>query len=269
MLIRISRKYRSLGFASALSLLLLWCVALPSQAVEPLSLRMAGPDFAPYYYHDTEGQPAGELVRLYSMIVENAGYRWQGSIIPARRVMHGLAKGQYDSSILVKNPLLEKSAAMLVSPIHVSELILNIYSHQEMSAIQRKEQLRGHSIAVMRGYGYGGLKRWLDSEYNNLNVYELDSFSSVIRLLENQRVDYALLYDVNFAQGTQELGRPARELKLSTLTRVPLYFHLNKHKVPNAVQVMNNLMESYHDLIARGVLADGNRLPEDVIKVQR
>lgn len=252
-----------------LSVLLLWCIARLSHAVEPLSLRMAAPDFAPYYYYDAEGQPAGELVRLYSMIVENAGYRWQGTIIPARRVMHGLAKGQYDSSILVKNPLLENSDVMITSPTHVSEMILNVYFHQNKPVIQRKEQLIGHSIAVMRGYGYGGLKRWLDGEYNNLNVYELDSFSSVIRLLENQRVDYALLYDVNFAEGTKDLGRSAKGIKLSTLTRVPLYFHLNKHKIPNANQVMVDLMESYHDLIARGVLADGNRLPEDVIRAQR
>lgn len=268
-MIRISDTHRSLSFVGALSALLLLCVVIPTQANESLSLRMAGPDFAPYYYHDAEGRPAGELVRLYAMIVENAGYHWQGSIIPARRVMHGLAKGQYDSSILVKNPLLEKSAAMLVSPTHVSELILNIYSHQSKPPIQYKEQLRGHSIAVMRGYGYGGLKRWLDSEYNNLSVYELDSFSSVIRLLENKRVDYALLYDVNFAQGVKNLGRNARDVKLSTLTRVPLYFHLNKHKVPNANQVMSNLMKSYHDLIARGVLADGDRKPEEVIKAPR
>ncbi len=264
-----SSKYRSLFFASALSIFPLVFVSWAAQAAEPIKLHMAGPDFAPYYYHDADGQPAGELVRLYSMIVENAGYHWQGSIIPARRVMRGLVRGQYDSSILVKNPLLENSEVMITSPTHVSELILNIYSHQNKPAIQHKEQLRGHSIAVMRGYGYGGLKRWLDSEYNNLNVYELDSFSSVIRLLENQRVDYALLYDVNFTQGSEELGRPAREIKLSTLTRVPLYFHLNKHKISNANQVMNNLMASYQDLIARGVLADGNRLPEDVIRAQR
>lgn len=264
-----SRKFRSLNLARALSVFVLCGAALPALAEESFSLRMAGPDFAPYYYHDTAGKPAGELVRLYAMIVENAGYHWQGSIIPAGRLMHGLAKGQYDSSILVKNPLLEKTDAILVSPIHVSELILNVYSHQSKPVVQHKEQLRGHSIAVMRGYGYGGLKRWLDSEYNNLNVYELDSFSSVIRLLESQRVDYALLYDVNFAEGTKDLGRPARDVKLSTLTRVPLFFHLNKHKIPNANQVMGDLMASYHDLIARGVLADGNRVPEEVIQLQR
>lgn len=265
-MIRISWFFRTLNFASALSIFLLGSVVLPVQAAESLSLRMAGPDFAPYYFHDAEGKPTGELVRLYAMIVENAGYRWQGSIIPARRVMHGLVKGQYDSSILVKNPLLENSAAMMTSPTHVSEMILNIYFHKDKPAIQGKEQLRGYSVAVMRGYGYGGLKRWLESEYNNLSVYELDSFASVIRLLESRRVDYALLYDVNFAEGVKDLGRSAKDIKSYTLNRVPLYFHLNKDKVPNASQVMEDLMESYRDLMTRGLLAGSESLPEDVIR---
>lgn len=249
-----------------LSIFLLTIVSMQSLAGTPLKLNLAGPKFAPYYYADADGKPSGELVRLYALIVEHAGFGWDGAIIPAKRVMKALTDGMYDSSILVKNPLLEASGTILSSPVPVSEMILNLYSHQVQKQSLTKESLLGKKVVVMRGYGYGGLRSWLDHNQDKLVMIEVDSFSSAIRMLEANRADYALLYDVNFAAGEKELGRSAKAVNSYTLERVPLYFHINSQQIPNAQQVMNQLMASYQSLVSLGVLAAASNLPDQVVK---
>ena len=237
-----------------------------SQADKGIQLRLAGPKFPPYYFYNDQGKPAGELVRLYSLIVHNAGFSWEGSIIPARRVMKSLTDGVYDSSILVKNPLLEKSGNILTSPEPISEIILNVYFRKGEQPVHSKDLFSGKKLAVMRGYGYGGLRGWLDDIKNNVTLYKMDSFDSVIRLLESGRVDYGLLYDVNFATGEQVLDRKAINLSHNTMARVPLFFHINKKQIPNAQYVMDQLMISYRELVEVGSLAESKYLPDEVIK---
>lgn len=237
-----------------------------SQAAEPLKLHLAGPMFAPYYDFGDNNKPTGELVQLYALIVEQAGFKWDGAIIPAKRVMKALADGVYDSSILVKNPLLEQSGNILSSPVPVSELILNVYYHDMLPEPASDAALLGKKVVVMRGYGYGGLRAWLDEPRNNITLFEIDSFSSAIRLIETGRADYALLYDVNFSAGEKELGRKAEGIRSYNLQRVPLYIHLNKTQIANAEQVMAQLMTSYHQLLKLGVLASSSSAPDQVIK---
>lgn len=237
-----------------------------SQADDQLQLHLAGPKFPPYYFYNDQGKPAGELVRLYSLIVHNAGFSWEGVIIPAKRVMKSLTEGIYDSSILVKNPLLEKSGNILTSPVPISEITLNVYFKEGEQPVHSKDLFSGKKLAVMRGYGYGGLRDWLDDIKNNVTLYKTDSFDSVIRLLETGRVDYGLLYDVNFTTGEQVLERKAINLSHSTMARVPLFFHINKKQIPNAQYVMDQLMISYRELVEVGSLAESKYRPDEVIK---
>ncbi|MBB1489202.1 transporter substrate-binding domain-containing protein [Oceanospirillum sediminis] len=251
-------------------LLLILCLGLPERLLAGQELILVGPEFPPYYQHDAQGRVSGELVRLYDIIVRHAGYHWRGYIVPTKRVMKSLADGHFNSSILVKNPLLEQSGTVLTSPDPVSEMILNLYFHTgRFSDIESftvsKDLMKNSKVAVMRGYGYGGMRSWLAEPENKITTVELDNFSSAIRLLESGRVDFALLYDVNFQAGQKELHRKAMNISSATLAHVPLYFHIST-SIKNTDQVMDRLMNSYRDLVAKGILASAYHQPHMVIQ---
>lgn len=253
-----------------LLLFLILSFSLPERLFAGQELILGGPEFPPYYQYDSQGQASGELVRLYDIIVSHAGYHWRGYIVPTKRVIKSLVDGHFNSSILVKNPLLEQSGTVMTSPEPVSEMILNLYFHTgRLSDIESvavsKELMKDSKVAVMRGYGYGGMKSWLVEPDNKITTVELDNFSSAIRLLESGRVDFALLYDVNFLAGQRELHREAINISSATLAHVPLYFHLST-SIKNTDQVMDNLMNSYRELVAKGTLASAYHQPHLVIQ---
>lgn len=78
-------------------------------------------------------------------------------------------------------------------------------------------------------------------------------------------VEFALLYDVNFLAGQKELHREAINISSATLAHVPLYFHLST-SIKNTNQVMDNLMNSYRELVAKGTLASAYHQPHLVIQ---
>lgn len=226
-------------------------------------ITIGAPDFPPYYQKSSRGTLSGELTRLFSDIATQAGYSWSGTIVPAQRVMHELLNGRFNSSILVENPMLDHAPNLLKSPYPVSEITLNVYyptlkNSSDKGAVFDRGQLKNSKVAVMRGYGYGGLRKWLNQPEQGITVIEIDHFSSAVRLLENQRVHYALLYDVNFIAALKQLKRPARDISSTLLSELPLYLYLylNTQDFPTPVETMDRLMQSHRQLSQQGSLSD-------------
>ncbi len=236
------------------------------QAAEKKELTLVGPEFEPYYFSKEDGSIDGQLVNLYALILENAGYKWNGIIVPAKRVMRLLAQGIYQSSILVNNPILEESGNVLTSKNPVSQMVLNAYHSDTNPQIKTKQRLIGKRVIVMRGYGYGGIRKWLELKENNIELMEVNSFSSAIKMIEFNRADYALLYDVNFSAGEIALKRKADGLIVSNITNVPLYLHLNKKTLSHPQKIMDDLMSSYQELVKKGILAPAQTRPEWIIR---
>lgn len=236
----------------------LFCLGIATHAYseEPFLFRIAAPYFPPYYYTNQAGEPDGYALHIYEKIIENAGLEWEGQVMPAKRAISMLDSGLSNSAILVRNPIFDKNDNIMISPKPVSQLLLSVYGKGGLHNVQVKEDLAGQKVVVMRGYGYGGFRSWLDKPKNKVELHEVDTFSSAIRMMEIGRVNYALLYDVNFDAGEKMLKRSAIGLKKVTISQVPLYFIINVSSVLNPKAMMKKLMDSYEHLLSRGELKE-------------
>lgn len=238
------------AFISAITFAVVACGHAASQ-----DLTLIGPDFPPYYTVDERGEMQGELVALYDRILSQAGLPWRGvGVRPAKRTMLDLVEGAADSSLLVDNPLLSDRRNLIRTRSPVGELVLNAYAARPMPMRMGREALTGQRVAVMRGYGYGGLRAWLDDQANQVSVKEFSSEAPMVRFVRAGRADFALLYDVSFANALEELGAWPADIRVANLQRVPLYIHINTETVADATAVRARLEESYASLVRAGVL---------------
>lgn len=227
--------------------------AAPAAAGQEISL--IGPDFPPYYVAGDNGRMEGELVALFDQIVTHAGLTWRpAGIVPPKRTMVALSGGEADASLLVDNPLLSRNPAMIRTRQPVGALILNIYGRAPIADGFRKEELTGRSVAVIRGYGYGGLSAWLEAPENGVSVKPFDNVEAMLLFLGRGRADFGVMYDVNFARAAAALGAEAPPLSAFTLSRVPLYIHLNSDTVDNAADLLARIEASHADLVRGGAL---------------
>jgi polar amino acid transport system substrate-binding protein len=239
-------------------------LTLMAGRVEAADIRLAGPDFLPYYEMDN-GRMVGALALILEKIWSNTGASVQGQVFPATRLMSNLIDGSSDSSLLVRNPALDDSPDVIRSPVPISELVLNVYTVGRPAPPIGQDDLRGSSVIVMRGYGYGGLRSWMDQKDNRISLIEANNVEAALSMLIAKRARFALLYDVNFTAARQALGSQPDDLFATSLQRVPTYIYISRKSVPNADAVMDRIMQSYADLVARGVLKPANQRPEDVL----
>lgn len=215
------------------------------------SLVFVAPDSAPFYFLDERQRLTGTITELFGKIAENAGYDWRGEIYPTRRALNVLAKGEGDVMVVVRNPILDRANTVVVSPRPITYGVLNVYHRHERSRIETKEDLTGKKVGVIAGYGYGGLRSWLDDPVNRIDLSEAFSVPSSLRMLDRNRVDYLLLYAVNFNEAQRRIGSRLTGITVDTLSRLPVYIQMHE-AVPNVHDVMADLMASFDDLVARG-----------------
>jgi len=235
-------------------------LASPARADE---LRLAGPEFPPHWVMEN-GRLTGTVAEILIRIVERAGYAWTGETYPAARLMRMLAAGEAQASLLVRNQTLDTSPDVLRSTEPITEDALNAYGIGGASPIARREDLTGRRVIVMRGYGYGGLREWMDA--NGVKIFEVDSYQNALRLLEVEQTAVAILYDVNFEEGVKALGHTPANVVTTYLQGVPLYIYLHRSAGGDGRATMDGLVNAWRDLVAKGVLARPGNRPEHVLR---
>ncbi len=249
--------------AAFLVLLLFISMQAPGAfAAQNRTLILSGPPFPTGWMLDTHGEIGGKRPEMFGEIANHAGYNWIGKLFPAKRLMQSIAEGTVDLSMLVKNPLLDKPDLILTSSEPIYTENLNIYGLKDSPPVEYRNDLQGKRIVVMRGYGYGGFKTWLDDPANQVELYEVDTFEQAISVLIKRDLDYALLYDLNFEAGlntllineNEALLDQAKAFTLTEWSKVPVFFHLSKKALPDADQVLTRLMYSFHELQKEGVI---------------
>lgn len=229
---------------------LLWFSA---EASAQQVLKLGGPVFPPYY-ETIDGKVGGALTDKMRLILAESGFSATAELFPAVRLIQSMLSGEIEISMLVRNPALDASDALLRSPLPIGELTLNVYSHAAPEAFRDREALRGKSIAVMRGYGYGSLRAWLEQPENKVTLTEVNNHEAALRLVSLGRVPYALLYDVNYDEGVRALGRAPENVVANSFLTVPAFIYLSKKATPDPEALMRSLMASYRTLVRRGLL---------------
>lgn len=78
---------------------------LLATAAQAQGLRLGYVEFPPYTYTDADGRAAGSVIDLATAVFANAGYSLASAqSAPARRVIQGVAEGEYDVFLGIKTP---------------------------------------------------------------------------------------------------------------------------------------------------------------------
>lgn len=221
-------------------------------------LRFAAPNFPPYYALDTQGKPTGFMFDLWGLLAKEAGFTWHATVAPAARMIQDLTSGAADAALLVANPTLVANN-FVRSERPVTELVLNAVRRSSTPPVANRDALMGKSVAMIRGFAYGGTRVFLEGEgpkaAEATQITDLDSEHGVVRFLEAGRAEYGLLYDVNYATAVRTLGRQPEGLVLDSISRVPAYLFVSKTTVKEAETAMARLMAAYDRLVASGAIA--------------
>lgn len=223
------------------------------------TLLISGPPFPTGWMYLEDGSVGGIRLDFFDKVATHAGFDWRGELYPAKRLMGFLVSGEVDLSMLVKNPLLDKPEILTGSePVYTENL--NVYGPEGSAPVAYRSDLKGKRVVVMRGYGYGGFRNWLDDPANEVELFEVDTFQQAISVLILRDMDYALLYDLNFESGLNALAiedkeallEAARAFTITAWSSVPVYFHLSRKALPDAEEVMARLMASFRALREAG-----------------
>lgn len=246
----------TIGARSLLGAIAFLVVGTTAVTAEPLTL--VGPDFPPFYTGRADGGMGGALPALFRRIAAHAGVSWRpAGVMPTERAIRALAEGGASVSVLVENPILTASANITRSAAPVGELTLNFYGQGAMvwpSSLSRRD-FENARIGVRRGYGYGGLRSWLDEPANAVKLKIVDTDGELLAALIEGKIDGALMYVQNFENAVIEIGEWPSDFTVHEVERVPLFVFINHAVTPGAQAIMDRLDASFASLSRRGELA--------------
>lgn len=219
--------------------MMLGLLALPATALAepPPAIEYAYPDQSVWTTQlDAKGLPANPLLKAADAIFARAGIPWQAHPYPAARMFETLRNGTANFSMLVKSPALEQCCVVGRKPVAGTEL--RVYHGVGKPAIRSRDDLRGKSVILIRGYSYGGLLAQLTAPDSGVAVQSAVSHQVAFDMLERGRADYLL----DYSGPAREIlaARPGLDLRHETLERLDVYLVLWRG-YPNAEATMARL----------------------------
>lgn len=226
--------------------LALGLLALPlaARAESPLAIQYAYPDQSVWTTQlDAQGLPANPLLKAAEALFARAGIPWQAHPYPATRMFETLRNGTANFSMLVKSPALEQCCVVGRKPVASTEL--RVYHTPAKPPIRSRDDLRGKSVILIRGYSYGGLLAQLSAADSGVAVHSAISHQVAFTMLERGRADYLL----DYSGPAREIlaTQPGLDLRHETLDRLDVYLVLWRG-YPNAEATMARLEAIADDL---------------------
>lgn len=220
-----------------------------------LSLRVGGPIIPPYWEMQ-DGKPAGSLVDLMTKVMAEAGFGMTADVFPSARLAHQVIAAEVDLVIMMRHSKLDETPILLRSADPIAVLWLNLYSHREPFRFRAQTDLRGQTIVVVRGYGYGTLRSWLDQPENRVTLIEVNDAKAALLMVSAGRAPLALAYDINYDHTVAQLGGPLPDVVTNPLAMLPAHLYLNRDSVRNPEAIMAAIVAAHGRLIVRGALPE-------------
>jgi len=213
------------------------------------TVRVGFVEFPPLFSTDQQGHPHGLLINLLRQVLTDAGYDATFFSYPTKRMTTYLIEGKIDLWLGVA--AVAETDKVLVSDTKVMTIKLQAYHVGDKPSIKSKSDLNHQTIAVIRGYSYGGWISYIKDPVNNITVIEASTHSAGLSLLKIGRVDYLLDYKTPIDATLDVFELP--NLVASPLSAVPVQFVISK-QYPHAQQLLELLEASYLELKAQGRL---------------
>lgn len=234
-----------------------YAVVTSRAQAQDLTLRVGGPIIPPYWEMQN-GKPAGSLVDLMTKVMAEAGYGMTTDVFPSARLAHEITTGAVDLVITMRHSKLDEAPVLLRSAEPIAVLWLNLYSHREPFTYRAPSDLRGQTIVVVRGYGYGSLRGWLDQPANRVKLIEVNDAKAALLMVSTGRAPLALAYDINYDHAVAQFGGKLPDVVTNPLTMLPSHLYLNREVVRNPEATLASIVAAHARLIVRGV---PNKMP--------
>jgi polar amino acid transport system substrate-binding protein len=226
------------------------------QATSAMSqiLKIGYVEFPPMTYTDQNGQPSGFIIDIGIKTLEKAGFEWSAISLPANRLANLLAAGDIHVWLgLDTLPQLKNTT--LVSKAVIAHLILRAYTIGNKPPITNKEDLKGKTLLILRGYSYGGWVTFIKNPANNIKYLEFDTHEKAFHRLEklSKRIQDIYLLDYKHPSDAVLQKQNIPGIQYSQIVSLDMHFIISK-KLNGAQGILKRIEAAYQQLLQSGAL---------------
>ena len=225
------------------------CFAMTAVA-QGAEIKAGSTSFPPFYIVNDDQSASGLLLDIMVKTLEHADLDYRLDIYPTKRLYKNLGLGNTHLFLGIKGSP-EYDHNVLYSDTAISQIQMRIYATGNTPLPTTKEDINGHKISTMRGYGYGGLVSYFADPKNNIEVTSTTEHRASFLMLKNKRADYVINYKHPSETALKTLK--IKDLKYTNFYDAKVYFIVSK-ETPNARQVLNKLERAYLDLVEKNEL---------------
>lgn len=205
-------------------------------------------EFPPLTFTDAQGRPAGKAIDLVTAILARAGLDYEVKCYPGARLMASLRDGSAHVAMLIRHPDILDSVQYGARPM--AYLDLEAYRMAATPPLAGIENVRGKSVILLRGYGYGGWIDFFKAPANGVTVSFADSRAAALRMLTSGHGDYLIDYADPAGLALAQAQAPA--LRAEPLVRLETFF-LVSNKAPNPTALLRRIEDIFGEMGARPV----------------
>lgn len=179
-----------------LLLLMVMLMALPASAEpEGTKLEFGYVNFPPFGYTDDDGRSKGYLVALTRRVFQAMDQPVRIVQHPASRLYRQMGSGR-TAFTLGAAGLHRLTDTAVESQEPALTLTLVVYHRKGTESISNVQELKGKRVILIKGYSYGKLGRFFEKHADALQIIEARGHKSALRMLEFDRADYLLNYQI-------------------------------------------------------------------------
>jgi polar amino acid transport system substrate-binding protein len=220
---------------------LAFCLYFPAsaQAAEPLKVGVL--DFPPFYIVKSETDVTGSMTDVIRKTLDKAGIKYVLSGLPPKRLYKNLTDGTTDIWMGIKG-VPDYEGHVLYSDIETQEIEIRLYTLKDKPLLKSLDELKGKKVIIQRGYGYGGMIKFLEDPNNNITLDPTDGHDLAFKKLLKGRSDYVLDYKQP-AEATIAKEK-FTGLAYSSLKSLKIQFIVSK-KTPDAANLLKKIDAAY------------------------
>lgn len=231
---------------------LIFCFMFSSTTIaeQPSKYIVGILDFPPFYVVKSESDVSGSMTEIVKKTLNKAGINYTITGLPPKRLYKSLAEGYVHIWMGIKG-VPDYDEQVLYSKIQTQTIDICVYTLTDKPPVNSLQDLKGKKILTIRGYGYGGIIKFIEDPMNNVVVDATDGHELAFKKLLKNRSDYLLEYrqpaEVTITK------EKITGLKRYDLKSIPIQFIVSK-KAPDAENLLKKIDTAYLKLRVSGAL---------------
>lgn len=213
-------------------------------------------EFPPYYYTDSNDEPAGFLLKKADAVFRAAGIDPLYKSMPAKRVLHEV-KGQKDVASIgwFKNPEREKFARFSLPiyrnmPLEIMYLRANELRFRDKFTFEELMGDKSLEVGLLEGYSYGEVVDGFLATSKPRTRYVVGEYPQLVRMLSAGRFDYIFVAPEEATSLINSAGIKPELFMRKRLRDFPpgnvRYLMFSRNVPPSRMELVNKAILSLH-----------------------